>query len=257
MSERDETAVSATQIRVAQAALYLSIAVLWELLPRLGVVPPLFVPPLSEALGALVSEREEYFSNLPPTVIEILVSYAIACGGGISVGLLIGSSHRARRMLLPVVRSAYAIPLVVLYPVITVWFGLGPESKIAFASIYAFIPTMLTAVAGVATLNPALHATARAFGASRLQQILYVSLPASLPSMVAALRFGGVLVIVGVIVAEMLGASEGLGFLITRQRTLLNSPGVYAGIILVLTLTGVHEFALRKLEQRVARFRDS
>jgi NitT/TauT family transport system permease protein/taurine transport system permease protein len=55
----------------------------------------------------------------------------------------------------------------------------------------------------------------------------------------------------------MLGASEGLGFLITRQRTLLNSPGVYAGIILVLALTGVHEFALRKLEQRVARFRDS
>jgi NitT/TauT family transport system permease protein/taurine transport system permease protein len=58
-------------------------------------------------------------------------------------------------------------------------------------------------------------------------------------------------------VGQILGASEGLGFLITRQRTLLNSPGVYAGIILVLLMTGVHELLLRKLEQRVAMFRES
>lgn len=63
--------------------------------------------------------------------------------------------------------------------------------------------------------------------------------------------------IVGVIVAEMLGAVEGLGFLITRHRTLLNSPGVYAGIILVLLITGGHEALLRRLEQRIERFRGS
>jgi NitT/TauT family transport system permease protein/taurine transport system permease protein len=160
-------------------------------------------------------------------------------------------------MLLPVIRAAYAVPLVVLYPVMLVWFGLGPESKIAFAALYAFIPTMLTALAGVAALSPALAETARALGATRAQQILYIALPASLPSSVAALRLGGALVIVGVIVAEMLGAGDGLGFLITRQRTLLDSPGVYAGIVLVLAMTGVHELLLRRLERRVAAYRAS
>ena len=160
-------------------------------------------------------------------------------------------------MILPLIRGAYAVPLVVLYPVMMVWFGLGPESKIAFAAVYAFIPTMLTAVAGVAALSPALGETARAYGATRLQQILYITVPASLPSSVAALRLGGALVIVGVIVAEMLGAAEGLGFLITRHRTMLNSPGVYAGIILVLAMTGVHELLLRRLERRVAAYRDT
>ena len=63
--------------------------------------------------------------------------------------------------------------------------------------------------------------------------------------------------IVGVIVAEMLGAAEGLGFLITRYRTLLNSPGVYAGIILVLVMTGVHEVLLRRLERMVASYREA
>jgi NitT/TauT family transport system permease protein/taurine transport system permease protein len=236
-------------LRLAQAVLYLGILAAWESLPRAGLVPRLFVPPLSEALGALVADHREYLGSLPTTFGEILVAYVILAGQ------LVGSSATAQRMLLPVLRSAYAVPLVVLYPVMMVWFGLGSQSKIAFASIYAFIPTMLTAVAGVGALSPALAETARAFGATRAQQILYVALPASLPSIVAALRLGGALVIVGVIVAQMLGAAEGLGFLITRHRTLLNSPGVYAGIVLVLLITGVHEILLRGLERKVAAYR--
>ena len=243
-------------IRLAQAALYLSILGAWEVLPRAGVVPRLFVPPLTEAITMLATERREFFGSLPTTLGEIVAAYVIACGGGILAGQLIGSSARARRMLLPVLRAAYAVPLVVLYPVIMVWFGLGAESKIAFAALYAFIPTMLTALAGVAALNASLGETARAFGATRLQQILYVTLPASLPSVVAALRLGGALVIVGVIVAEMLGAAEGLGYLVTRYRTLLNSPGVYAGIILVLAMTGLHEALLRRLDRSVATYRE-
>ncbi len=223
-------------LRLTQTALYVAILVAWEALPRSGIVPRLFVPPLSEALETLVKDRREYLGSLPTTLGEILVSYTIACGGGILVGQFIGAVPTVRRMLLPVLRGAYAVPLVVLYPVMMVWFGLGSESKIAFASIYAFIPTMLTAVAGVAAL---------------------IALPASLPSIVAALRLGGALVIVGVIVAEMLGAADGLGFLITRQRTLLNSPGVYAGIILVLAMTGLHETLLRRLERKVAAYRES
>jgi len=248
---------TARRLRLGQVALYLAILAAWELLPRAGVIPRLFVPPLSEALRTLVVDHRDYLGSLPTTFGEILVSYLIVCGGGILLGQLIGSSLTARRMLLPVLRSAYAVPLVVLYPVMMVWFGLGSESKIAFASIYAFIPTLLTAVAGVAALSPALGETARAFGATRAQQILYVSLPASLPSLVAALRLGGALVIVGVIVAQMLGAAEGLGFLITRHRTLLNSPGVYAGIVLVLAITGMHEILLRRLEAKLAAYRQS
>jgi NitT/TauT family transport system permease protein len=248
---------SSRGLRLSQTALYLGILVAWEVLPRAGVVPRLFVPPLSEALDTLIRDRREYLGSLPATLGEILVSYAIACGGGILAGQLIASVPAARRMLLPVLRGAYAVPLVVLYPVMMVWFGLGSESKIAFASIYAFIPTMLTAIAGVAALSPGLAETAHALGATRTQQILYVALPASLPSIVAALRLGGALVIVGVIVAEMLGAADGLGFLITRQRTLLNSPGVYAGIILVLAMTGLHETLLRRLERKVAAYRES
>ena len=75
---------------------------------RAGVVPRLVVPPLSEALGTLVADRREYLGSLPTTFGEIAVSYVIVCGGGILAGQLIGASAAARRMLLPVLRSAYA-----------------------------------------------------------------------------------------------------------------------------------------------------
>jgi NitT/TauT family transport system permease protein/taurine transport system permease protein len=243
------------QVRLAQAALLLAILVCWEVLPRADIVPKLFVPSLSEALGALAEDWHEYLSHLPTTLLEILAAYGIACGGGVTLGMLIASSARGRRMVLPVLRAAYAVPLVVLYPVMMVWFGIGVGSKVGFAAIFAFVPTLLTTVAGVAALNPALLETGRAYGAVRWQQILYIQIPASLPTLVAALRLGGALVIVGVIVAEMLGAVGGIGFLITRHRTLLNSPGVYGGIILVLLITGGHEVLLRRLERRIERFR--
>src|SRR5260370_23028402 len=114
-------------------------------MPRAGLVPRLFVRPLREALGALVAAHREYLGSLPTTFGEIAVSYLIVCGGGILAGQLVGSSATAQRMLLPVLRSAYAVPLVVLYPVMMVWFGLRSQAKIALGSIYGFIPTMLTA----------------------------------------------------------------------------------------------------------------
>lgn len=243
------------RLRLGQVGLGLVLLGAWEALPRLGLVPRLFVAPLSEALATLVAERREFASSLPTTLGEIAAAYVLACGGGVLVGQAMAASRTARRVVLPLIRSAYAVPLVVLYPVMMVWFGLGPESKVAFAAVYAFVPTVLTVAAGVGALSPALAETARALGATRLQQVVYIALPASLPSLVAALRLGGALVIVGVIVAEMLGAAAGLGFLITRYRTLLNSAGVYAGIILVLAMTGTHEVLLRRLERRVAAFR--
>src|SRR3546814_14264402 len=83
------------RIRLAQLALAAVILAGWELLPRLGIVPKLFVPPLSEAVGALIEYGAEYLAHLPPTLIELLISYLTACAAGVARGLLIASSPRA------------------------------------------------------------------------------------------------------------------------------------------------------------------
>ena len=102
---------------------------------------------------------------------------AFACGGGILLGAIVGSLPRPRVLIMPMVSSLYAVPLVILYPVFTVWLGIGSESKIAFASIYGFLPTMLATAAGIQTIDPQLLLAARSMGATLSQRLVRVIIP--------------------------------------------------------------------------------
>ena len=136
----------------------LALIALWELLPRSGLIPELFLPALSSTLIAGWNEAAEYRHALAVTLYEVAISMTIACGGGILLGAIVGSLPRPRLLIMPMVSSLYAVPLVILYPVFTVWLGIGSESKIAFAAIYGFLPTMLSTAAGIQTIDPQLAA---------------------------------------------------------------------------------------------------
>ena len=226
--------------------------VLWEALPRIGAIPELFLPSLSSTLQAGWSEAGEYWHALTVTLYEVAIAMVIACGGGILLGAVVGSLPRPRVLILPMVSSLYAVPLVILYPVFTVWLGIGSESKIAFAGLYGFLPTMLATAAGIQTIDPQLLLAARSMGATLSQRVRRVVIPAAIPTVLSGLRVGGALVIVGVVVSEMLISSAGIGYLISRYRTILDSPHVFAGILLVLAMAVAFNAAIRLIERRAA-----
>ena len=91
----------------------------------------------------------------------------IACGAGILAGALVGGIALLRNLLLPVFSSMYAVPIVILYPIFTAWFGIGSESKIIFAGVYGFFPVMLSTAAGIRTIDAQLLLAARSMGATR------------------------------------------------------------------------------------------
>ena len=230
----------------------LATLLLWEALPRLGLVPRLFLPPLSTTVMAGLADWRTFGAALGVTLSEVAAAMVFAVGGGILVGAVVGAVAGARKLLLPVFSSLYAVPIVVLYPVFTAWLGVGPESKVAFASIYGFFPTMLATAAGIQTIDPNLVLTARSMGATRIQLLTRVILPAAIPTVLAGLRLGGALVIVGVVVAEMLVAAAGIGYLVTSARTILESPRVFAGVLLVLAIAMGFDLAMRAIEARCA-----
>lgn len=149
------------------------------------------------------------------------------------------------------------MPLVIIYPLLTAWFGIGPQSKIIFASIYGLLPCLLGTMAGVQTVDRQFLVVARSLRASRWQMITRVLLPASMPTVLASFRVGGALVIVGVVVAEMLTSSAGIGYLISRYRTMLDSPHVFAGIILVVALVLAFGGLVRVIEHHTQHWRFS
>jgi NitT/TauT family transport system permease protein/taurine transport system permease protein len=224
---------------------------LWEFVPTTGVIPELFLPALSKTLYVLWVDKHIYFAALLVTLYEVALSMLIACGLGILVGAVVGGLAVLRNLLLPIFSSLYAVPIVILYPIFTAWFGIGSQSKIAFAGIYGFFPVMLSTAAGIRTIDPQFVLAARSMGATLPQLITRVIIPASVPTVFAGLRLGGALTIIGVVVAEMLTASAGIGYLVTLNRTILDSPRVFAGILAILVLSIAYYMLARALESRM------
>jgi NitT/TauT family transport system permease protein len=241
--------ISSTTLR---RLIVVSLIVLWEVLPRSGAIPELFLPSLSSTLQAGWNEAGEYGHALAVTLYEVAAGMLFACGGGILAGAVVGSLPRPRVLIMPMVSSLYAVPLVILYPVFTVWLGIGSESKIAFAGMYGFLPTMLATAAGIQTIDPQLLVAARSMGATLSQRVTRVVIPAAIPTVLSGLRVGGALVIVGVVVSEMLISSAGIGYLISRYRTILDSPHVFAGVLLVLAMAIAFNAMIKFVERRAA-----
>jgi NitT/TauT family transport system permease protein len=227
------------------------ILALWEFVPTTGLLPELFLPSLSKTLTVLWIDRHIYFAALLVTLYEVALSMLIACGLGILAGAVVGGVAVLRNLLLPIFSSLYAVPIVILYPVFTAWFGIGSQSKIAFAGIYGFFPVMLSTAAGIRTIDPQFLLAARSMGATLPQLVTRVIIPASLPTVFAGLRLGGALTIIGVVVAEMLTSSAGIGYLVTLNRTILDSPRVFAAILAILVLSIAYYMLARALESRM------
>ena len=227
-----------------------ALLVFWELFPRTGMIPELFLPALSKVIAVLVKDWREYFSELSVTLYEVAFAMLIACGFGILAGALVGGVALLRNLLLPVFSSMYAVPIVIVYPIFTAWFGIGSESKIIFAGVYGFFPVMLSTAAGIRTIDAQLLLAARSMGATLPQQITRVIIPASIPTVLTGLRLGGALTIIGVVVSEMLTSAAGIGYLVTRYRTILDSPHVFGAIVMILLLSILFDVVARAIERR-------
>jgi NitT/TauT family transport system permease protein/taurine transport system permease protein len=222
----------------------------WELFPRTGMIPELFLPAFSKVISVLVNDWRMYFVQLGVTLYEVAIAMLIACGLGIITGALVGGLALLRNLLLPVFSSLYAVPIVILYPIFTAWFGIGSQSKIIFAGVYGFFPVMLSTAAGIRTIDAQLLLAARSMGATVPQQITRVIIPASIPTVLTGLRLGGALTIIGVVVSEMLTSSAGIGYVVTFYRTILDSPHVFGGIVMILLLSILFDVFARAIERR-------
>ena len=229
----------------------ISFIVLWELLPRTGLIAELFLPSLSSTIIAGWNDAGEYGHALAVTLYEIAVSMVFACGGGILAGAIVGSLPRPRILIMPMISSIYAVPLVILYRSLPCGSALV-GSKIAFAALYGFLPTMLSTAAGIQTIDPQLVLAARSMGATLSQRLVRVIIPAAIPTVLSGLRVGGALVIVGVVVSEMLISSAGIGYLISRYRTILDSAHVFAGVLLVLAMAIAFNAAIKWIERKAS-----
>ena len=158
-------------------------------------------------------------------------------------------------VFLPILSTILAVPIVILYPLLVAWFGLDPISKIIFGAIGGIFPIALSTLLGVRANDQNYTTMAVAMGASRLESLFKVSLPFALPPIIAGLRIGISLVIVYVIQGEMIASYDGIGFLISYNRTMFNTGQVYLGILIALSFAFIANVVLHRAERKYGRWR--
>jgi NitT/TauT family transport system permease protein len=244
-------------IWTARALILVGALALWELIARLGN-PLLYVPPSATppALRDLLALRT--YPDLPEhlllTAREIALAYGLAVAAGLGVGAVLGSHRIIGRAYAPVLAALYAVPAVVWYPSLMLFFGLGAASKIAFGFLLGFFPIVLAVLAGMRQVNPQLVTVARSFGASPAATFVKVMLPAMLFTLVGGLRTGLALAVIGVIVGEVLGTKAGMGSLITHAYGLSRTADYVALVLVTLALIVASDVLASLVERRARRW---
>jgi ABC-type nitrate/sulfonate/bicarbonate transport system permease component len=246
--------VSVALIRVAIAVVALGA---WELVGRLGN-PLLYVPPSAvlPALGRLLTLQSypDLGEHLLVTLREIAVAYALAIAVGVGGGAALGLHRLLGRAYGPILAALYAVPAVVWYPSLMLFFGLDAASKIAFGFLLGFFPIVLAVLAGIRQVSPQLITVARAFGASSLTVFRKVMLPAMLFTLVGGLRTGLALTVIGVIVGEVLGSKAGMGSLINHAYGLFRTADYVALVVVTLVLIIASDAVASVVEHRARRW---
>ena len=220
--------------------------------------PLLYIRPSSLPAALVTMMRVRELPPLPEhiwlTLREIAVAYALAVLGGVWLGFAMGLQRSVGRIYEPLLSALYAIPSVVWYPSLMLFFGLGPASKIAFGVLLGFFPVVLSVLAGIRQVPPHLVAVAVSMGARPFTVFRKVMLPAMVSTMVGGLRTGLALSVVGVLVGEILGSRAGIGYVVNYAYGLLMTRE-YAVLVAIVVMAVIAVDALgARLEARVRRW---
>jgi len=243
------------RVPALRALILVAFLLAWEAAARaanpLPYVPPSAVLP---ALGRLLAldSYPDLVESLLLTLREIAVAYGLAIAAGLGCGAALGLNRVIGRAYGPILGALYAVPAVVWYPSLMLFFGLDAASKIAFGFLLGFFPIALAVLAGIRQVNPQLVVVARAYGAGTVTVFRQVMLPAMLFTLVGGLRTGLALCVIGVVVGEILGSKAGMGALINHAYGLLRT-GDYVALVLVTLVMVVGSDVLASLLEHRAR----
>ncbi len=223
----------------------------WEVVGRLGLVPPMFLPPFSQvvAAGLEMMKTGELFRHLFASLWRVAWGFGLGGGLGFVFGGLLGASARADGLFRPLLTGAYPIPKIALLPLLILWLGLGEASKIAVIGLGVFFPMVINVRAGVLNVEPLFIRAALSLGSSRWRVFRKVVLPAALPMIFAGLRLGVGVGLLLVVTAEMVAADRGVGFLVLQAADLMQTPKLMCGILVLSVLGWFCNWALDRLER--------
>lgn len=212
-------------------------------------------PPATVVRLVDLLQSPDFWWHIAETARAFAMAFAIACVGGIFLGLMLGVRLLASKVVEPILVNLYSVPKVVLYPLVLLCFGLGISAKVAFGVMHGLIPITLFSMNAIREMKPVYRRTAQALRLSSWQSALTVIVPAILPEIISGVRLGFSLTMLGVLIGEMFASQRGLGYLLTSAINLGQIDTIMA-IALLLTIFAVTcNTLMMSLDNRVSHQR--
>ncbi|WP_404403029.1 ABC transporter permease [Pelagibacterium halotolerans] len=216
---------------------------IWEAAVRISGVPHTILPAPSRIFEAIVQYWGAIQRHSIQTLYTTSVGFLMAVAGGMALGLLIGWSRAIYAGLYPIMVGFNAIPKVAVVPVMVIWFGIGTIPAILTAFLIAFFPIVVNVATGLATIDPETEDVLRALGAKKMDIMLKVGIPRSMPYFFGSLKVAITLAFVGSVISETVAANSGLGYMMSAAQSQFNVPLVFAGLVM-LAVEGIAMYAL-------------
>lgn len=233
------------------ALVLIALVVAWELITTALKVSSSILPGPALVLEATWNDRANLWPAMWTTTKEAVLGIVLATLVALVLALAIDWSRTVRRSLYPLMVTSQTLPIIVLAPLVVIWFGFGTAPKIGLVALFTFFPIAVGMVQGLASADPDSMALLRTMGATRRQLLLRVRIPSAVPQTFTGLKVGVTYAYVSAIFAEYVGAEQGLGVYMQASKNAFRTELVF-GAILVTTLLTLALFAIVSTLERLA-----
>lgn len=229
----------------------LLLVLLWEALVRFRVLDWRFFPAPSSVLGtfAQLMASGELLGHVTVSLQRVFLGFLIGAAPALALGLAMGLSRWIRAALNPIISATYPIPKSAIVPLVMLIFGLGEASKVALVAIGVFYLVLINTTAGVINIERIYLEAAQNFGADRLRLFLTVALPGALPLIFTGLRLGMGIGLILIVIAEMVGARNGIGYMIWQAWMIFAVERMYVGLVVIALLGWLTTLILDGIER--------
>jgi NitT/TauT family transport system permease protein len=186
---------------------------------------------------------------------NFVIGVGMAIASGVVLGVIIGWYRRLAMVFEPFLTALYSTPRVAMIPLVLIWFGIGVWSKIFIVFINAFFPVLINTIGGVKAIDRDLLRAARSFCASDRQIFTTVVIPGSVPFILTGIRQAVSLGLIGVVVGEMFGGSEGIGYMVNYGGQTFQTDTVFLGVVIIAFAGIVLTWLAERLERHFSRWR--
>jgi putative hydroxymethylpyrimidine transport system permease protein len=208
----------------------------WEALARATGVPTYILPPPSRVAVVLVERFDLLMEQAAWTATEMILGLALGLLLGATLAVVFAASAGWRRWALPLVIVSQAIPVIAIAPLLVLWLGYGMASKVAMAALVIFFPVVSALYDGLRRTDPGWLDLAQAMDARPRAVLLQIRLPAALPAFASGARIAAAVAPIGAVIGEWVGASAGLGYLMTQSLARGQTPLAFAALFLLCLL---------------------